>query len=332
MMLASVVAASPMVAAWLLLLLLLLQWCSGPSWSFEAVLVAGGGDSAVMLSWANLKRWQQMAVKMERAMDRGETAVGNVGATADGGDRAVGADAAAEAMDEAKGMMSVGEPEAMGAAEGKARVAEVTEVGGKAEISKVTMGEHGGEAAAVMIVGKAGTATGGATEGVRGEAKAEAGRTEDAGAMAMGIDVVVEVSEAETAAGEAGAGAGAGAIGVGGAMTGVDETEVAVMMTVGDGEMAAEAGDVGTVTVMEDEAGNGEGETEDRDWDIKRWVQGMIPACSWFLPVCTCPWIKPPDLCMPRTEKPWPKLSQARFDGFGSAWDLRKPEPPQAEP
>ncbi|KAI9507079.1 hypothetical protein F5148DRAFT_1150034 [Russula earlei] len=155
--------------------------------------------------------------------------------------------------------MSVGKPEAMGVAEGKARVAEVTEASGKAEISKagkvvtgaegdettegMAVGEAkcGGDAAAMTIVGKAGTATGGATEGMRGEAKAEAGRTEDSGAMVMGIDVVAEASEAEMAAG--GAGAGAGAIGVGGVMTEVDKTEVAVMTTVGDREMVVEAGD-----------------------------------------------------------------------------------------
>ncbi|KAI9454107.1 hypothetical protein F5148DRAFT_1151813 [Russula earlei] len=143
--------------------------------------------------------------------------------------------------------MSVGKPEATGVAEGEARMAEVTEASGKAEISKagkvvtgaegdettegvgvakVMMGKCGGEAVSVTIVGKAGMATGGATEGTRGEAKAKGG----------------------------------------GVMTEVDKTEVTAMTTVGNGEMAAEAGDVGTVTVMEDKAGNGERETEDWDW------------------------------------------------------------------
>ncbi|KAI9438858.1 hypothetical protein F5148DRAFT_1154208 [Russula earlei] len=128
------------------------------------------------------------------------------------------------------------------------------------------MGEHGGEAAAVMIVGKGGMATSGATEGTRAEAT-KVGRTEDTGVMVIGIDMVAEVSEAETVAREAGA--GAGAIGVGRVMTEVDETEVVAMMTVGNREVVVEAGDVGTVTATEDKAGNGEIEPE--DWDQVRW-------------------------------------------------------------
>ncbi|KAI9507937.1 hypothetical protein F5148DRAFT_1368116 [Russula earlei] len=285
--------------------------------SVVVVLVVGGGDGAAMLELGKSKWWQQMAVRLWarprrwwQCDDRDGWSRGNDrahdGQRGDGSGRCGGDGRRCQ-------WASL---RLRGVAEGKARAAEAMEVSGKAEISKagevvtgdegdettegtgagetkvgvadktamagteVMMGKCGGEAAFVTIVGEAGMVTGGATEGVRDEAKAEVGRTEDAGVMVMGLDVVVEVSEAETVAREAGA--GAGAIGVGRAVTEVDETEVMAMMTVGDGGMVVEAGDVRTVTVMEDKAGNGERETEDQNWLKKFYVNFLIDAFSYM--------------------------------------------------